>query len=404
MELKKGYKQTEVGVIPDVWKIMTIDQIFEFHSTSNYSKAQMLTNGEIGCFHYGLIHSLPNNNYDIRTGVKYFVTKQQAKYEFIKEGDVVMVDASEDLSGVNKSIEISGVQDKLYISGLHTYLLRDRGFFETNFRGPILNSHFTKAQFYRLAVGMKVFGVSKQQLKTVLLPIPTKSEQTAIANALSDTDAYITTLEKLIAKKRQIKQGAMQELLKPKEGWIDIMLTDVVDFIHGKAHEQFIVENGSYTVVNSKFISSEGKVAKFSNYSFLTAKKNDLLTVLSDLPNGKALAKCFFVDLDNHYAVNQRICIWRSKSADPKFLFYVLNRHPYFLALNDGVSQTHILNHHIKKCQISIPLEKSEQENIGEILTSIDQELIALEKKLEKAKSIKQGMMQNLLTGKIRLI
>ncbi len=404
MELKKGYKQTEVGVIPDVWKIMTIDQIFEFHSTSNYSKAQMLTNGEIGCFHYGLIHSLPNNNYDIRTGVKYFVTKQQAKYEFIKEGDVVMVDASEDLSGVNKSIEISGVQDKLYISGLHTYLLRDRGFFEKNFRGPILNSHFTKAQFYRLAVGMKVFGVSKQQLKTVLLPIPTKSEQNAIANALSDTDAYITSLEKLIAKKRQIKQGAMQELLKPKEGWIDIMLTDVVDFIHGKAHEQFIVENGSYTVVNSKFISSEGKVAKFSNYSFLTAKKNDLLTVLSDLPNGKALAKCFFVDLDNHYAVNQRICIWRSKSADPKFLFYVLNRHPYFLALNDGVSQTHILNHHIKKCQISIPLEKSEQENIGEILTSIDQELIALEKKLEKAKSIKQGMMQNLLTGKIRLI
>jgi type I restriction enzyme S subunit len=210
MELKKGYKQTEVGVIPDVWKIMTIDQIFEFHSTSNYSKAQMLTNGEIGCFHYGLIHSLPNNNYDIRTGVKYFVTKQQAKYEFIKEGDVVMVDASEDLSGVNKSIEISGVQDKLYISGLHTYLLRDRGFFEKNFRGPILNSHFTKAQFYRLAVGMKVFGVSKQQLKTVLLPIPTKSEQTAIANALSDTDAYITSLEKLIAKKRQTKLVAMQ--------------------------------------------------------------------------------------------------------------------------------------------------------------------------------------------------
>ncbi len=122
------------------------------------------------------------------------------------------------------------------------------------------------------------------------------------------------------------------------------------------------------------------------------------------MPNGKSLAKCFFVDLDNHYAVNQRICIWRSKSADPKFLFYVLNRHPYFLALNDGVSQTHILNHHIKKCQISIPINKSEQENIGQILTNIDEEFRALETKLEKANSIKQGMMQNLLTGKIRLI
>jgi len=404
MELMQGYKQTEVGVIPEDWKLMSIDQIFNFYSTSNYSKAQMLTDGEIGCFHYGLIHSLPNNNYDIRNGLKYYVTKEQGKYEYLKEGDVVMVDASEDLSGINKSIEISGVKDKLYIAGLHTFLLRDKGFYQKNFRGPILNSYFTKAQFYRLAVGMKVYGVSKQQLKTVSLPVPTKPEQTAIALALSDKDAYITSLEKLIKKKSQIRQGAMQELLKPKDGWKDIMLTDLVDFIHGKAHEQFIVENGRYTVVNSKFVSSDGRVAKFSNYSFLTAKKNDVLTVLSDLPNGKALAKCFFVDLDNQYAVNQRICIWRSKNVDPKFLFYVLNRHPYFLALNDGVSQTHILNHHIKKCQISIPLNKAEQENIGQILTSIDEDLRALKTKLEKAKSIKQGMMQNLLTGKIRLL
>ena len=140
MELMKGYKQTEVGLIPDDWKIMSIDQIFDFYSTSNYSKAQMLTDGEVGCLHYGLIHSLVDNNYDISKGVKYFVTKKQSKYEYIKDGDVVMVDASEDLSGINKSIEISGVQDKLYIAGLHTFLLRDKGFYQKNFRGPILNS------------------------------------------------------------------------------------------------------------------------------------------------------------------------------------------------------------------------------------------------------------------------
>jgi len=157
-------------------------------------------------------------------------------------------------------------------------------------------------------------------------------------------------------------------------------------------------------MVNSKFISTEGKVSKFSNQSFLTARKNDILTVLSDLPNGKALAKCFFVDRDHYYAVNQRICIWRSKNADPKFLFYLLNRHPYFLAINDGVSQTHILNHHIKKCCINIPINKSEQENIGKILSSMDEELKVLEEKLKKAKSLKEGMIQQLLTGKIRLL
>jgi type I restriction enzyme S subunit len=74
------------------------------------------------------------------------------------------------------------------------------------------------------------------------------------------------------------------------------------------------------------------------------------------------------------------------------------------LALNDGVSQTHILNNHIKKCTICIPLSKSEQESVGKTLSAIDKELSALELKLEKAKSIKFGMMQQLLTGKIRLI
>ena len=92
MELKIGYKLTEVGVLPEEWDILSIDEIFQFHSTSNFSKAEMLTEGEIGCFHYGLIHSIPNNNYDISKGLKYFVTKKQAKYEFVKDGDVVMVE------------------------------------------------------------------------------------------------------------------------------------------------------------------------------------------------------------------------------------------------------------------------------------------------------------------------
>ena len=240
--------------------------------------------------------------------------------------------------------------------------------------------------------------------RTIFVCPPTKAEQTAIATALSDMDGLIEVQEQLIAKKRAIKQGAMQELLRPKEGWEERLLTKYVQYIHGRAHEQHFDEHGEFVVVNSKFISSEGKVAKYSRQNFCAAKKGDVLTVLSDLPNGKALAKCFLVPIDNKYAVNQRICIWRSKGADPKFLFYMLNRNKYFIGLDDGISQTHILNHHIEKCRISIPIDKTEQTRIARILFDMDSEIEQLESQLAKYRQIKQGMMQDLLTGRKRLV
>ena len=394
MELMKGYKQTEIGVIPDEWKLMTIDQIFEFHSTSNYSKAEMLPEGEIGCFHYGLIHSLPNNNYDIRTGVKYFITKQQAKYEFIRDGDVVMVDASEDLSGVNKSIEISDVEDKLFISGLHTYLLRDRGFFEKYFRGPILNAYFTKAQFYRLAVGMKVYGVSKQQLKTVLLPIPSKSEQTEIANALSDADTYITNLEKLLEKKRLIKQGAMQELLKPKDAWEIKKLGDITEIYTGKKNNQDKVFDGDYPF----FVRSQ-TIERINSYSF------DGEAIL--IPGEGNIGKIFHY-INGKFDFHQRVYKISnfSKGYFGKYVYRYLSEYFGAHAMENSVKATvdSLRLPTFQNFQIPFPPSYEEQVTIAQILSDIDEELALLNLKLSKAKSIKQGMMQNLLTGKIRLI
>jgi type I restriction enzyme S subunit len=136
--------------------------------------------------------------------------------------------------------------------------------------------------------------------------------------------------------------------LIPKD-WELVKLTDVVQYIHGKAHEQDIDENGEYIVANSKFISTNGVVKKFSRKQQCAAQKGDVLTVLSDIPNGKALAKCFYVEENDEITVNQRICIWRTKYADSKYLYYKLNRLPYFLSLNDGVNQTNIGNTDIEK-------------------------------------------------------
>ena len=90
-----------------------------------------------------------------------------------------------------------------------------------------------------------------------------------------------------------------------KEGeWKKNTLEEVADYENGKAHEQDIDINGKFIVVNSKFISTDGEVKKYTNTAFCLAKKGDILMVLSDVPNGRAIAKCFFVDKDDFYTVN----------------------------------------------------------------------------------------------------
>jgi len=199
------------------WEVKKLGEVFTFYSTANYSKAEMTYDGEIGCMHYGLVHAIPNMTYSLENGVKFYVQGDKTKYELIKDGDIIMVDASEDLLGINKSVEVFGVGNKKFISGLHTYLMRDENsVLLNNFRGRILNSSIVKNQLVKLAVGMKVFGVSKAQLKEVLIPFPPHKEQTRIATILSDMDTEITALEIKLEKYKKVKLGMMQNLLTGK--------------------------------------------------------------------------------------------------------------------------------------------------------------------------------------------
>ena len=268
--------------------------------------------------------------------------------------------------------------------------------------------------------------INREELSEYVVAVPPLNEQRAIAEALSDVDALINALDALITKKRHIKQGTMQQLLtgkkrlpqfEPKtttfkqteagiipDDWEVKPLIDVFHFMGGKAHEPFVSEHGKYVVVNSKFVSTEGRVRKYCDRNVSPTQKGSILMVMSDLPNGKALAKCFLVDKDNIYAVNQRICSLKPKKDHSEYLFYALNRHPYFLKFNDGVSQTHLLNPIVFACPVVVPKNTKEQEAIASVLHDMESEITALEQKRDKTKLIKQGMMQELLTGKTRLI
>jgi type I restriction enzyme, S subunit len=245
------------------------------------------------------------------------------------------------------------------------------------------------------------------------LSIPTSvpKEQQKIADCLSSIDELITAQTQKVDALNAHKKGLIQQLF-PAEGetvpklrfaefrdmgeWVEKTLGQVAEYENGKAHEQDIDDQGKYVVVNSKFISTEGEVKKFSNEANLLAKKDDILMVLSDVPNGRAIAKCFYVDKDNTYTVNQRICKLTAKNTVSVMLFYVLDRNAYFLAFDDGVKQTNLKKDDVLNCPLLLPEDEAEQQKIADCLSSIDELITAQTQKVDALNAHKKGLMQQL--------
>ncbi|MCD6367448.1 MAG: restriction endonuclease subunit S, partial [Bacteroidales bacterium] len=184
------------------------------------------------------------------------------------------------------------------------------------------------------------------------------------------------------------------------EDWNVKLLHEIVHFTNGKAHERFIDKYGKYIVINSKFISTEGRIKKFSNKFISPLKVGDITIVMSDIPLGKALAKCFIVDKDGTYTLNQRIGrITVKENISNKYLFYKLNRNKYYLAFDSGTGQTNLKKENILGCPVPLP-PLPEQKAIAEVLSDTDNLIHSLEKLIAKKKLIKQGAMQELLTPK----
>ena len=167
--------------------------------------------------------------------------------------------------------------------------------------------------------------------------------------------------------------------LKPKirfkgftEAWEQRKLLEVANYRNGKAHENDIDENGKYIVVNSKFVSTEGEIKKYSNKQNEPLEQNDIAFVLSDVPNGRAIAKTFLVDKSNKYTLNQRIAgITPHDDINPKYLAITMNRNKYFLQFDDGVKQTNLSLEDMKKYENFYP-EKKEQDKLGNTFETID--------------------------------
>ncbi|WP_302459596.1 restriction endonuclease subunit S [Parabacteroides johnsonii] len=278
--------------------------------------------------------------------------------------------------------------------------------FQDNFHGKWLRNY--------IEIGSRANGalsIDSKILLNMLIPLPKLKEQLKIKDCLSCLDDLISAVADKIETLKEYKKGLMQQLF-PAEGkttpafrfpefqnageWKDTTLGEEVYYENGKAHENDINETGKYIVVNSKFISTDGEVVKYTDNPSCLANKGDILMVLSDVPNGRAIAKCFIVDCNNKYTVNQRVCKLTPKKAVALLLYYSINRNPFLLAFDDGIKQTNLKKDDVLNCLFRLPQESQEQQRIADCLLSVD-ELISTEiAKLDQLKAHKKGLMQQL--------
>lgn len=180
------------------------------------------------------------------------------------------------------------------------------------------------------------------------------------------------------------------------EDWEQHKLIEVARYRNGKAHEQAIDESGKYIVVNSKFVSTNGRVKKYTNIIIDPLKKNELAFVLSDVPNGKAIARTFLVDKEHRYSLNQRIAgITPHKDTDSYFLNVLMNRNPYFLKFDNGVGQTNLTKADVENFIGHYP-SYEEQQKIGTFFKQLDDTIALHQRKLDLLKETKKGFLQKM--------
>jgi len=404
MEIDPGYVQTEVGIMPQDWIVKPLWKLFIFSGGLSASRAQL---GDIGyCYlHYGDIHTSSKSFIDLDTQKadlpKINIRLEDVPTKFLLfDGDVVFVDASEDDVGTSRHQVVRNPNGIPFISGLHTIVAKSKGSdLLNNYKCYCFQTRSIMKQFLFYCVGTKVSGISKTNIKKILLPIPLVLEQEIIAEILSDTDDLIESLEQLIIKKHQIKQGTMQEMLTGKrrlpgfcDKWEEKKLEDILDF---ERPDKYIVKSIEYSdmdeipvlTANKSFILgyTDEKDGIYNNYPVI---------IYDDFTTDKK-----YVDFP-FKVKSSAIKILKPKNNKDNLQFIFGKMQLIIFSISDHKRYYISEYQHL---QILMPKEK-EQTAIAEILSEMDSEIASLEDKLTKTRLVKQGMMQELLSGRIRLL
>jgi len=415
--ISPGYKQTEVGVIPEDWSIVSaFDACSKIQDGTHFSP-------RIGGNDYFYITSknIRFGHLDISTASRIDRVQHQAIYRRcdVKKGDLLLTK-----DGANTGNAALNTLDEEFslLSSVAFLRFHPSQYCPAYFLQQVLTSQGQR-QIQDAMAGNAITRLTLEKIKKLRFPVPpTKAEQEAIAKLLSDADALIESLEQLIAKKRQIKQGAMLELLTGKRRlpgfdgeWKNCPLREclLADPDYG-LNAPGVPQTGSLPTYlritdiddDGRFIPS-GRVAVNHPFSMnYRLGENEIVFART----GASVGKTYLYNADDGEVVFAGFLI-RAKIDCSKLC-------PYFLAaftkterywnwvrvMSMRSGQPGINGNEYADLTLHLPPTIEEQTAIATILSDMDAEIAALEAKLAKARQIKQGMMQELLTGKIRLV
>ncbi len=278
-----------------------------------------------------------------------------------------------------------------------------------------INSEFGKKFFEQSQIGGAQKNVNASTLRGMPIPVPPRQEQLAIGLAISDLDALIAGLEKLIAKKRDLKQAAMQQLLTGQTRlpgfsgeWASKTLGSVFEITAGKSKSAYVIEGGNFVICDMGSVSVDGRLitSKRTNYRGDFLAKGDLVMPKDDIGGGKIIGRVGYVDASEKYVLGDHVYRLHAREGDPLFFCYLINHNSINSALRKkviGSAQLGLGRRSVEEQEIPFP-SPVEQTAIACVLFDIDRALVALEFRLAKTRDLKQGMMQELLTGRTRLV
>lgn len=399
--MKNGYKKTSLGILPSEWEVVKLGDICKFYKGKGISKNDISKNG-INCIRYGELYTI----YDEKINKIYSKTNLNPKNLFLsKFNDIIIPSSGETAIEISKASCV--LLDNVALGGdLNVLRTKENGIFISYY----LN-HMAKNEIAKLAQGFSIVHLYEKELKTLKIPLPQLKEQRKIAEILSSYDEAILLTSNLISAKKEFKKALMQNLLTAKirfpnfNGiWKEVKLgkfikeqtirnTKNINLVLSVTNKFGFVEQSNYfeKEVASKDTSNY-KVIKNGNFAYNPSRINvGSIALLENFEVG--ILSPMYVIFDCLDGINK------------KFLKYWLQSHNFtgnlYKYLAGSVRET--LNFKdMKNFKIKLP-NLAEQTKIAEILSSVDDEIDLLNQKLEQLNLQKRGIIQNLLSGKVRV-
>lgn len=410
-----NFKHTDLGLIPHDWEVKELESLCsklcvgfvgtcEPYYTSVYNGVRMLRTGDI------------KESYVDLSNTKYVTLDFHINHvkSQLKKGDILI--ARHGSNGHGVLYESDDEANSLNFVILRTETVSSK------YLIYLLDSSLLRTQIEGATAGSTQKVINTKEIAKLQTPLPpTLAEQERIAGALSSIDTLIGALTEQIEKKRHIKQGAMQQLLTGKKRlagftgeWKSVKLSEICDFAKGKGlKKEYLTDSGQYRCIlyGEIFTKYDGiiksVVSRTDVYEGTLSKKGDVLMPGSTTTIGIDLVKAVALNEDNILLGGDVIILRpKEKQACADFLAYLISNvdRNKVADVTQGITIIHLHAKNMVDIMYTIPPTIAEQSAIAAVLSRMDTEIAALEQKRDKYIAIKSGMMQNLLTGKIRLV